>query len=91
MKTLLDGLARFWAAFMEYNRAFDGTLFIILIFLTLWKMLGMLGSEGISQEALTVLDKLTTVFQHILSGIAGALFMKAAMEHNGHNGGKPNA
>ena len=82
MERFLNALSNLWQTFMEYNKQFDGTLFIVLVFLIIWKMLGMLESNKMSDEAVKILLEYSSVFSHILSTIAGALFMKLAMDAN---------
>ena len=93
MSKIVEGVAKFWQSFMLFNKQFDSTLFIILTFWTLWKMLDMLGSGEVTNvDAVKVITDYTSVFSHIFSAIVGALFMKAAMNESSkqqnQNGGQ---
>lgn len=82
MSRVMGGFARFWEAFMSFNKQFDSTLFICLTFYTLWRIMDILESGKLQGDSLKVITDYAGVFSHILSAIVGALFMKAAMNES---------
>ena len=86
MIRFFEGLSKFWATFMEYNKALDTTLFIVLTFWTLNKILNLLQNGKLTDDATQILTDYASLFSHVLSAIVGALFMKAAMDSKNGNG-----